>query len=57
MESLETKNSANASKKKYVAPKLENLGDLVEITRNGFSKGNDVGQGKSGEVDDPGAGS
>jgi hypothetical protein len=35
-------------KKEYTAPKVEDLGALAEITRNGFSKGNDVGGGKSG---------
>ncbi|MGI9326270.1 MAG: hypothetical protein ACR2PZ_13695 [Pseudomonadales bacterium] len=35
-------------KKEYVAPKIEDLGALADMTRNGFSKGNDIGKGKSG---------
>jgi hypothetical protein len=39
-------------RKSYEAPKVEDLGEVADVTRNGFSKGNDVGDGKSG---DPGA--
>ena len=38
-------------KKTYTAPKIEDLGALAELTRNGFSEGNDVGAGKSGGKD------
>ena len=34
----------------YSAPLIEDLGRVAELTRNGFSKGNDVGIGKSGGV-------
>jgi hypothetical protein len=48
MKNSELKNSANSSKKKYGAPTIEDLGNVAEMTRNGFSQGNDVGAGKSG---------
>ncbi|MDH4145946.1 MAG: lasso RiPP family leader peptide-containing protein [Acidimicrobiia bacterium] len=35
-------------REQYVAPKVEDLGRIAEVTRNGFSEGNDVGGGKSG---------
>jgi hypothetical protein len=34
----------------YVSPMIEDLGRVAELTRNGFSQGNDVGGGKSGGV-------
>jgi hypothetical protein len=34
--------------KKYQAPEIKDLGMLAEMTQNGFSKGGDVGEGKSG---------
>ena len=36
-------------KKAYTAPRVEDLGALAELTRNGFSDGNDIGKGKSGD--------
>jgi len=36
-------------KREYTAPRIEDIGALAELTRNGFSKGNDVGKGKSGD--------
>ena len=36
-------------KKQYEAPAVQNIGALAELTRNGFSKGNDIGKGKSGD--------
>ena len=36
-------------KKQYTAPAAQNIGALAELTRNGFSQGNDIGKGKSGE--------
>jgi hypothetical protein len=35
-------------KKTYEAPEVTDLGTLAEMTQNGFSQGNDVGDGKSG---------
>lgn len=36
-------------KKNYTAPAVQNIGALAELTRNGFSNGNDNGKGKSGD--------
>jgi hypothetical protein len=35
-------------KKSYTAPSISDLGAAAVLTRNEFSKGNDVGKGKSG---------
>jgi hypothetical protein len=37
-----------AARAPYVRPTIEDLGRMAELTRNGFSKGNDIGEGKSG---------
>ena len=34
--------------KAYEAPEIRELGTLAEMTQNGFSNGNDKGDGKSG---------
>ncbi len=36
--------------KEYEAPEAKDLGTLAEMTQNTFSKGNDVGGGKSGSA-------
>lgn len=38
------------NKDEYEAPEAKDLGTLAEMTQNGFSKGNDVGDGKSGSA-------
>jgi hypothetical protein len=38
----------NKEAKQYEAPEVKDLGTLAGMTQQGFSKGNDVGDGKSG---------
>jgi hypothetical protein len=44
----ETPTSAAAPKEVYERPEVEIVGSVADLTLNDFSKGNDVGGGKSG---------